>query len=80
MLKMSFYNGTLDKERLKKFIGETNKPIRYTHGLKYRNPTIMDILISKEESLKIINQESFIDVVEHEEYIDLNTYSGNDLW
>ena len=32
MLKMLFYDGTMNKDKLRKFIVETEKEIKYTHG------------------------------------------------
>gem|GEM_PF-1300603 len=80
MLKMSFYDGTLNREELKKFIQETEKPIRYTYGLKFRNPTTRDVPVSKEEALKIVDRENLLDATEYRDYLDLNAYSGNDMW
>jgi hypothetical protein len=80
MLDMSFYHGTLDKEKLKKFIHETNKPIKYTYGFKYRNPTTCEVLLSKEKALKIADTASLLDAKEKEDYLDLNEYSSNDMW
>jgi hypothetical protein len=80
MLKMSFYDGSLNREKLKKFIQETEKPIRYTYGLKFRNPTTRDVPVSKEEALKIVDRESLLDATEYRDYLDLNAYSGNDMW
>lgn len=79
MLKMSFFNGTLDKEKLKDFIARSNKEIRYTYGLAYKNPTTYKVLISKNEAFDIINKESMLDATEFEDYLNLNAYSANDL-
>ena len=80
MLKMSFYDGTMDKDRLKKFIEETEKEIKYTHGLGYRGPTIHNKPISKEKALKIVDDYDLLDATEMEDYLHLNTYSENDMW
>ena len=80
MLKMSFFNGTLDKEKAKEYILNSEKPCRYTYGLGYRNPTTNNIFITKEEALEIIAKESLLDVREHDTYIHLNAYSSNDMW
>jgi len=80
MLKMSFYDGSLDKEELKKFIRKTEKPIKYTYGLKFRNPTTRDVPVSKEKALKIVDRESLLDATEYRDYLDLNAYSENDMW
>ena len=80
MLKMSFYNGTLDREKAKEFIKETKKPCQYTYGLGYRNPTTNHKPISKDEALHIVATESLLDITEHEDHIHLNAYSSNDMW
>lgn len=80
MLKMSFFDGTLNKEKAKEYILNSEKPCRYTYGLGYRNPTTNNIFITKEEALEIIAKESFLDVREHDTYIHLNAYSSNDMW
>ena len=80
MLKMSFYNGTLNKEKAKEYINTSSKPCQYTYGLGYRNPTINHNPISKIEAMEIIDRESFLDIDEYEGYIHLNAYSDNDMW
>lgn len=80
MLKMSFYDGTLNKEKLKEYINSAKKEIRYTHGLGYRGPRIHKKLITKEEALEIIESNSMLDANENTEYIHLNTYSANDMF
>ena len=80
MLKMSFYNGTLNRDVLKNFIENTNKEIRYTFGLEYRNPTTHKVLMSKEKALDIVKNESRLDAEEFDTYLHLNAFSDNDLW
>jgi len=77
---MSFYDGTLDREKAKKVIETTEKPLRYTYGFSFRNPTTNKKLISKERAIEIINDESFLDITENDEFIHLNAYSDNDMW
>jgi len=79
-LDMSFYRGTLDKQELKVFIEKTDKPIRYTYGFKYRNPTTRDVPVSKERALKIVDDQSLLDAKELDGCLDLNAYSSNDMW
>lgn len=79
MLKMSFFDGTLDRDKAKEIITNTTKTIKYTYGLGYRNPTTHRKPISKEEAIHIINTESLLDVTEFEDYIHLNAYSDNDM-
>ena len=80
MLKMSFFDGTLNREKAKEYILNSEKPCRYTYGLGYRNPTTNNIFITKEEALEIIAKESLLNVREHDTYIHLNAYSSNDMW
>lgn len=80
MLKMSFYNGTLDRQKAKEYIDASSKPCQYTYGLGYRNPTTNHKPISKIEAMEIINKESLLDITEYADYIHLNAYSDNDMW
>lgn len=79
-IKMSFYDGTLDKKGLKEFIEKTDKPIRYTYGFKFKSPTTMNVPVSKEKALKIVNDQPMLDAEELDDCLDLNAYSGNDMW
>lgn len=79
MLKMSFYDGTLDREKAKKIISETAKPLKYTFGFSYRNPTTHNKLITKDEAVRIVENQSFLDIEDRGEYIHLNAYSSNDM-
>lgn len=80
MLKMSFYDGTLNREEAKEYILNSEKPCKYTYGLGYRNPATDHIFITKEEAIKIIDTESLLDIKEHDTYIHLNAFSANDMW
>ena len=80
MLKMSFYDGTLNRAKAKEFIVETEKPLKYTYGLGYRNPTTNHKLITKEQAREIIDKESLLDVTEYDDYVHLNAFSSNDMW
>ena len=80
MIKMSFYDGTLNREIAKNTILTTSKPVKYTYGFGYRNPTTHNKPITKDEAVKIIETESLLDITEHEDYIHLNGYSENDMW
>lgn len=69
------------KEDIIEILKTTKKPIKYTHGLGYRNPTIHKVDCDKEEAIEIFNKRSSMcDIDEYEDYIHLNTYSGNDLF
>ena len=80
MLKMSFYNGTLDRVKAKEVIANSNKELKYTYGFGYRNPTTHKKPIDKLEAYRIIDKEGFLDITEYEDYIHLNAYSDNDMW
>jgi hypothetical protein len=80
MLKMSFSNGTLNEEKAKEVILNTDKELRYTHGLSFRKPSTYKKPITKEEAIRIIDKGDFLDIDEYEDYIHLNTFSDNDLW
>ena len=77
---MSFFNGTLDREKAIETVKMTTKPCVYTFGFKYKNPTTRDVFITKEEAIEIIKKESLLDITEYEDRIDLNAYSSNDMW
>ena len=80
MLKMSFYDGTLDSAELIEFIKATSKPIKYTYGLIYKNPVTLRKPITLEEALVIIRTQSFLDADEYDDYVHLHAFSSNDLW
>lgn len=80
MLKMSFYDGTLNREKAIDFIANSEKPCVYTYGLKYRKPTTYEVNITKEQAINCIRNESLIDIKEYEDKIDINAYSSNDMW
>lgn len=79
MYKASFYDGTLKESEAIEFINSTNKPLKYTRGLKFRNPTTLRVPISKERALEIIATE-WTDITEYDDYVDINTFSANDMW
>lgn len=76
---MSFYNGSLDREKAIEFIKQTDKEIYYTRGLRYRNPTILDVPINKLNAIESIINESFITVREAADGIYISSYSANDM-
>ena len=79
MIEMSFYNGTLDKKKAEEFIKNTDKPIVYTYGFEYRNPTTHRKPISKEKAIQILNEE-WCDLTEEENDVHLNAFSANDMF
>lgn len=81
MIKMSFFDGTLNRKTVEDFILKSDKPIRFTHGLGYRHPTTYKVLINKDKALEIVrNSYNLLDVTEYEDFLHLNTFSTNDMW
>lgn len=77
---MSFYNGTLNIVLACAVILKTKKPIRYTYGLSYRNPTTNKVLITKESAINHVRTGGNIDVRATTDTIYINEYSANDMW
>lgn len=80
MLRMSFHDGTLNKEELIKFVNSTEKEVRYTYGLGFRNPTTNRELVTKDRALEIIESQSLLDATEEKDYLHLNAFSVNDMF
>ena len=80
MLKMSFYDGTLNTDELDDFIRTTDKQIVYTYGFEYRRPTTHRVPIGKDRALEICHSGDFLDATEEENCLHLNTFSDNDMW
>ena len=80
MIKMSFYNGTLNRDELEKFILKMEKPVVYTYGFAYRRPTTYRVSVSVEQALDIVRHQSYLDATEEENCLHLNAFSDNDMW
>lgn len=82
MFYHSFYDPKDRKtiDEIVAFIKATNKPIKYTCGLGYRNPTTKDEPVTKEQILNIILEESTYDIKEYEDFVRVNTFMSGDLW
>ncbi len=78
MLKMSFYDGTLNRVTAKEVIEKTDKTLMYRYGYAYRGAEKRPI--TKEAALKIVSKEMLLDIDESESEIVLNAYSSNDMW
>lgn len=79
MLKMSFYDGTLDRARAKEVVEASKKPLMFRFGFAYRGAEKRPI--TKERALSIIEDSgNYLDIEESETEILLNTYSSNDMW
>lgn len=66
------------KEIVEYVLKTTKKPFKYTYGFKYRNPTTYMVPITRESALEKLKD--WCDVTEFNDYIDINTYSSNDMW
>lgn len=81
MIKYSFYGKSQNTiEEARELINRTDKELLYTDGFKYRNPTTYLVPITKEKALELVVEGNFVDVTEREDYIDINTYSSNDMY
>lgn len=81
IMKMSFYNDTLDRNLAWAIIKKTKRPLVYTHGLVYRNPTTLRKPISVLEAQEIVLQKgNLLDISFNSENVHLNTFSGSDMW
>lgn len=60
--------------------GWDKKPILYTHGFSFMNPTTHNKPISIDEAKRIINENSWWDAQEDVNAIYINTFSENDMY
>lgn len=68
-----------DESGLFDYLRNTSKPIKHTHGLSYRCPSVFHESATAEEVIQSLSKYSG-EVEEHKDYIHVNTYSSNDLW
>ncbi len=85
LLKMSFKDGTLNREVVRRRIARTDKKLVYTFGLEnglrvHEDPESYRKSISKEEALKIVNEEAVLNVTEEDDCIHLNVFSAGEEW
>lgn len=79
MIKMSFYDGTLDRARAREVVEASEKPLMFRFGFAYKGAEKRPI--TKEKALSIIEDSgNYLDIEESETEILLNTYSSNDMW
>lgn len=79
MLKMSFYDGTLDRVKAREVIEASEKPLLFRYGFAFRGAEKRPI--TKEKALSIIEDSgNYLDIAETDNEILLNTYSSNDMW
>lgn len=60
--------------------GWGKKPILYTHGFSFMNPTTHNKPVSIDEAKRIINENSWWDAQEDVNAIYINTFSENDMY
>lgn len=77
--KMSFYDGTLNKKVAAAYVSATDKPLLYTYGYEYRNPSTHRVPVEKDLALVVIERESYLDIQFETDYVHLNAFSENDL-
>lgn len=73
---MSFYDGTLDRNKAKELVETTTKQLMYRCGYQYKGARKEPI--DKNEAMTILN-DSYLDVIETDTEVILNTYTENDL-
>lgn len=67
-------------ESIIEFLHNTDKPIRYTYGYAWKNPTTKNKFISKDDAIRLVQRDDFTDIKEYPDYVRINKYSANDMW
>lgn len=81
VMKMSFYDKTLQRELAWAILKKTKRPIVHTHGLAYRKPTTYRKPIERAFAFEIVMQkDNLLDISFEEDCVHLNTFSSNDMW
>ena len=70
------FNG--DQEGLFAYLRNTDKQIKYTHGLEFRGPATHKVPVTAEKAIDYFKRYCG-DVTEFDDYIHVNTYSGCDF-
>ena len=79
MLKMSFYDGTLDRAKARAVVEASEKPLMFRYGSAFTGAEQRPI--TKEKALSIIDDSgNYLDITETDNEILLNTFSSNDMW
>ncbi len=79
MIKMSFYDGTLDRVTAREVVEASEKPLMFRYGFAFRGAEKRPI--TKEKALSIIDDSgNYLDITEADNEILLNTFSSNDMW
>lgn len=78
MLKMSFYDGTLDRIKAMEVVEASEKPLMFRYGFAFRGAEKRPI--TREKALNIIEDSgNYLDITETDNEILLNTFSSNDM-
>lgn len=78
MLKMSFYDGTLDRIKASEVVEASEKPLMFRYGFAFRGAEKRPI--TREKALNIIEDSgNYLDITETDNEILLNTFSSNDM-
>lgn len=79
MIKMSFYDGTLDRAKAREVVEHTDKALMYRYGYGWKGAEKRPI--TRDKALSVIDDNgNYLDITESETEILLNTYSSNDMW
>ena len=74
--KMSFYHGTLDRERAVAIIEKSSRKCIYTYSWDYKNSKTL----TKKEAIAIVRKRSLISVYFRKDEIEIHEASENDMW
>lgn len=78
MIKMSFYDGTLDRIKAREVVETSEKPLMLRYGFAFRGAEKRPI--TREKALNIIEDSgNYLDITETDNEILLNTFSSNDM-
>ena len=70
----------LDKSVLEDAV-ESAPSIDHTHGLRFRNPAVLDVEVAVEEALEIIRNNDLLDAAIYDNgHVSLNTFNENDMF
>lgn len=73
MIKMSFYDGTLDRAKAREVVEASEKPLMFRYGFAFRGAEKRPI--TKEKALSIIDDSgNYLDITETDNEILLNTF------
>ena len=73
---MSFYDGTLDRNKARELVETTTKQLMYRCGFQFKGARKHPI--DKDEAMTVL-KDSYLDVIETDTEVILNTYTENDM-